>query len=169
MVIGKWSYDDIALPGIKVEDVVVDRLVTYFDNFDTEIQQAVYVNDEQYESHNWNVRARQERLNHKPFNYKINVVSDKALDAVVRVFIGPTYDNFGRHIDWNENRMNFVEIDQFRWNLVAGKNVIDRSSHDLYYSEDFFTNWQLWQQVTAGASDDIPVHPADVHYTFPNR
>lgn len=167
-VLGKYHYDDIALPGVKIEDIVVDRLVTYFENFDTEIQQAVYFNEEQYQNHNWNVRARQQRLNHKPFTYKINVVSDIALDAVVRVFIGPTYDAYGRHIECSENRMNFVEVDQFKYNLVAGKNVIERNSHELYYSEDYLSNTQLWQNVKTGFQD-VPVYYPDVHYTFPNR
>lgn len=168
--LGAYTHEDIALPGVKVEDVIVDTLVTYFENYTTDIQQAVYVNEDEYENRNWNIRARQERLNHKPFSYKINVMSDKPVETVVRVFIGPT-NEFGRHIDHEENRMNFVEIDRFKHNLVAGKNVIDRSSQELYFSEDYFTSSDLWQRFGAGSADtqDFPVRPADVQYTFPQR
>lgn len=150
---------------------MVDRLVTYFDNYDSEINNAVYFNDQEYENHNWYVRARQFRLNHKPFTYKINLVSDKPVETVVRVYIGPKYDEYGRAIDMNNNRLNFVEIDRFLHSVVPGKNVIERNSHDLFYAEDYTSNENLWQQVNAGFNGvaDVPVYHADVRYTFPNR
>jgi hypothetical protein len=60
-----------------------------------------------------NMHVRQLRLNHKPFTYKIEVSSDKAVDAYVRVFLGPKTNYLGEEWDINERRHYFVELDRF--------------------------------------------------------
>ncbi|WP_408673340.1 hypothetical protein, partial [Vibrio alginolyticus] len=70
------------------------------------------------------------RLNHKPYEYQIHVNSEKPLaNAVVRVYLGPKHDYDGSIIDINRHRHYFVELDQFVYDLVEGKNVIVRDSH----------------------------------------
>lgn len=99
-----YTVTDLTYPGVKIESVSVDKLYTYFDKFDFEITNALYVTEDEFHKDDFKVFARQERLNHKPFTYKINVVSDKAEDVVVRVFLGPKYDQQGHIIPLSENR-----------------------------------------------------------------
>lgn len=43
-------------------------------------------------------------MNHKPFTYKIHVNSNQDTQAMVKVFIGPKYDEYGRYMNISENR-----------------------------------------------------------------
>lgn len=102
----------LGYPGVKIENVDVGKLITYYDYFDIDLDNVVNVQvpeDGQYIDY----RARQTRLNHKPFTYSIDVTSDKTTDAYVRVFLGPKYDNLGREYNMNDRRHYFVEIDRF--------------------------------------------------------
>ncbi|KAF2901634.1 hypothetical protein ILUMI_04559 [Ignelater luminosus] len=166
-----YTYDELAFPGVKVENIQVDRLVTYFEQYDVDITNAVYMNHNEFEHNNFEVRARQYRLNHKPFTYKINVVSEKPTQAVVRVFIGPKYDEYGRFIQIDENRMNFVEFDKFKYELKAGQNVIERNSRQIYYASDRTTYKQLYQLTMTGMTqgEEFMAHGSEFYYAFPNR
>ena len=102
----------LVFPGVKVEKFEVGKLVTYFDYFDVDLDNVVNVKvaeDGKYVDY----RARQTRLNHKPFTYNIEVSSEQASDVYVRVFLGPKYDYLGREYDLNDRRNYFVEIDRF--------------------------------------------------------
>jgi hypothetical protein len=92
--------------------VDVGKLTTYFDYFDVDIDNVVNVNTPE-DGANIDYRARLTRLNHKPFTYSIDVSSDKATDAYVRVFLGPKYDSLGREYNINDRRHYFVELDRF--------------------------------------------------------
>lgn len=72
-------------------------------------------------------------MNHKPFTYRIHVTSEADHDASVRVFIGPKYDEYGRLINIHENRMNFVELDNFKYSLKTGQNMIERNSREFFF------------------------------------
>ena len=105
----------LGYPGVKIENVDVGKLITYYDYFDIDLDNAVNVQvpeDGQYVDY----RARQTRLNHKPFTYSINVTSDSTTDAYIRVFLGPKYDYLGREYNINDRRHYFVEIDRFPYN-----------------------------------------------------
>jgi len=164
-----YTYDELVYPGVKVEGLEIDHLVTYFDYYDVDLTNAVYMNQAEYEHNTFEVHARQLRLNHKPFTYKINVVSDKQTQAVVRVFIGPKYDEYGRYIHIDENRINFVEFDKFKYELNAGKNVILRDSHNIYYATDRTSYKQLYQWAMSGTQGDFATHGSELYYAFPNR
>jgi len=165
-----YTYDELVYPGVKVEGLEVDRLLTYFDYFDADVTNAVYMNENEWEHNNFEVHARQYRLNHKPFTYKIKVTSEKATQAVVRLFIGPKYDEYGRFITIDENRMNFVEFDRFKYDLKVGQNMIVRDSHKIYYGSDRTSYKQLYQWVMSGMTgDDFMVHGSEMYYAFPNR
>jgi hypothetical protein len=102
----------LAFPGVTIESFDIDKLITYFDYFDIDLDNVVSVKAEE-DGQFIDYRARQTRLNHKPFTYKIDVTSDKAADAYVRVFLGPKYDDLGREFNINDRRHYFVEIDRF--------------------------------------------------------
>lgn len=108
----KYTHEDLVFPGVKVESVTVDKLVTFFDHFDSLISNAVSVRSHK-EAQTMLIKARQHRLNHKPFTYHITVNSDKNVKAIIRVFLGPKYNVYGHEVDIIENYMNFIEMDEW--------------------------------------------------------
>uniref|UniRef100_A0A1B0D916 Uncharacterized protein n=1 Tax=Phlebotomus papatasi TaxID=29031 RepID=A0A1B0D916_PHLPP len=183
-----YTVDEINFPGVKVENVEVDKLVTYFDKFDADITNAVDVEvyDEKmpmsemkkfgkmahYQGEDFVIKARQTRLNHLPFTVKLTVQSDKAVKSVVRVYLGPKVDEFGVVYDVNENRENFVLLDVFPYDLVVGKNVIVRDS--MYFSQfvkDRTTYFELYKWVMTAYSGEtkFPLDMTEAHNGFPSR
>ncbi|GLV40299.1 Larval serum protein 1 beta [Carabus blaptoides fortunei] len=166
-----YTYTQLNYAGVKIENVHVDKLVTFFDHFDFDITNALYMQEQEFENEEFQVVARQFRLNHKPFTYKINVNSDKTNDVVVRVFLGPKYDEQGHEIPLNENRVNFVELDKFKYTLQAGKNVIERNSQQGETVKDRTTFRALYKHVMAAYNGQEKFHldMTEAHNGFPNR
>nr|CAD7414807.1 unnamed protein product [Timema poppensis] len=108
----KYTYETLAFPGIKVQGVEVDPLITYFDDFEINLDNVVSVNDPKDGEH-VDFRVKQGRLNHKPFNYKVSVESDKETDVMIKVFITPKYDSYGREFDLDTKIFYSVELDRF--------------------------------------------------------
>jgi hypothetical protein len=98
--------------GLKVENVEVSKMYTYMENFEFSVGSTVYVAKEE-DIFGVNMHVRQQRLNHKQFTYKIEVSSEKAVDAYVRVFLAPKTNYLGEEWDLNERRHYFVELDRF--------------------------------------------------------
>lgn len=167
----RYNYSDIAYPGVKIQSLEVDRLITYFDVFDSDLSNAVYYKEQEYDTGSFDVRSRQYRLNHKPFTYKLSVSAEQAGPATVRVFIGPKYDEYDRTINMNANRMNFVELDKFKYDLQAGQNMITRNSQEFFYSQDYPTYSHMFNQVTSGSNggEQYNVYGSEMYYAFPSR
>ncbi|XP_017777166.1 PREDICTED: hexamerin-like [Nicrophorus vespilloides] len=169
---GPYERQYLNFDGVKVEDVQVDRLITFFDYYYSDLSHSVAVDEKEFVEDTFEVRARQFRLNHKPFNYKINVVSEKAKEAFVKVFIGPKYDEYGREIDMEDNYMNFFELDRFTYSLQAGKNVIERNSRESkFFSVDRTTYKQLYKQVLTAynGGEAFKYYPMYKYTSFPQR
>lgn len=181
-----YTHSEIGFDGIRIESVEVDKLITYFDVHDSDITNVVDVEMvseqktdllkfgwiSQYEGHEIYVKARQYRLNHLPFTFKLNVVSDKSVPSVVRVFIGPKYDEYGYPIDVNENRENFVALDTFRYDLVSGNNVITRNSQEFtWFVKDRTTYYELYKWVMSAYNGQttFTLDMTEAHNGFPNR
>jgi hypothetical protein len=159
--------------GVKIESVVVDKLVTFFDTYYSDITNVVDV--EQYDDtytktdmytfgrkayytgKDFVIKAKQLRLNHKPFNVRLNVLSDKAQRAVVKVFLGPKYNEFGfEYKNINENRENFVELEHFVVDLVAGTNTIDRSCQQFSkFIGDHTSYFDLYKDVMMSTKSEM--------------
>uniref|UniRef100_A0AAG5CS79 Hexamerin A n=1 Tax=Anopheles atroparvus TaxID=41427 RepID=A0AAG5CS79_ANOAO len=184
-----YKYDEINFPGVKLGPVEMDKLVTYFDNFDADITNAVDVEvfDEgtmkagemkkfgkmaHYQGEDFVLYARMPRLNHLPFTFKLNVVSDKPQKAIVTVFLGPKYDQYGNAYGVNANRENFFQLDHFLVDLVAGDNVIARNSQDFsWFVKDRTTYFELYKQVMQAFTGDykFPLDMSEAHCGFPAR
>ncbi|KAA0845183.1 hypothetical protein EYC86_24045, partial [Enterobacter hormaechei] len=108
--------------------------ITYFDDYFMDMTNAVMLTDEELKktTSDMTFLVRKRRLNHEPFKVTLDVYSDKATDCVVRIFLGPKKDVHGRLIDFNRNRLNFVELDTFVYKLDTGKNTIVRDSVDMH-------------------------------------
>lgn len=166
-----YTSEQLDFPGVKIEGVEIDKLVTYFDKYIYDLSNAVYYSEEELtkkESYS-PIKVSQERLNHKPFTYKLNVVSDKASDAVVRVFIGPKYET---EMELVENRENFFQVDQYMYKLKSGKNVIERKSSDFsFFVNDRTSHLTLYKQVMGALSGQGEFHfdNTEAHCGFPER
>lgn len=145
-----YTREDFSFPGVKIDNVVVDKLVTYFDDYLMDMTNAVTLtNDELKKTRSDMVFfVRKRRLNHNPFKVVLDIQSDKAVDCVVRMFLGPKVDHLGRLIDLNKNRYNFVEIDSFLYKLNTGKNTIVRQSIDMHnYVRDRIMTRDFWKKI----------------------
>ncbi|XP_066253543.1 allergen Cr-PI-like [Euwallacea similis] len=169
-----YTREELNFPGVSIEKVEMDRLITYFDEFYSDLSQAVFYTQEELsqEENNFFVRAKQYRLNHKPFTYKIHVKSDRDVQAVVKIFIGPKYDEYGRYINISDNRCNFFELDKFIFDLKTGDNLIKRSSYESkFFSSDKTSYYDLYKQVL-GALDgqkEFTVNGRESYFNFPLR
>ncbi|KAK7867774.1 hypothetical protein R5R35_001194 [Gryllus longicercus] len=124
-----YTREELTFPGVKIEAVDVDKLVTYVDDFVFDLNSAVEVPNVEV-AKKLDIRVRQPRLNHKPFSVRVSVDSDKAARVAVRFYLGPKYNYLGRPLSVEERRQYLVEIDRFPFDLPAGKTVIERSSRD---------------------------------------
>lgn len=107
-----YSKNDIVYPGLKIESFTVDKLITFFDQFDTTISNGMLVEDAN-EAEKMLVRVRQYRLNHKPFSFHFAINADKATKANLRIFLGPKYDVHHKPLDFVDNTKYFYEMDNF--------------------------------------------------------
>lgn len=127
----KYTRTEFDFPGVRVEKISTDnKLITFWDKYDMDITNALYLNTAEYKkqkSDNIFVN-RKLRLNVEPFKVNIEVVSDKAIDSVVRIFLGPKYDCMGRLLMVNDKRLDMLEVDSFIHKLDTGKNTIVRES-----------------------------------------
>ncbi|XP_055316928.1 larval serum protein 2-like [Sitodiplosis mosellana] len=182
-----YTHQEIGFDGVKIESVEVDKLMTYFDYFDADISNAVdieYYNPEHlsdlrqfgrlshYNGEDFVIKARQWRLNHLPFKLNINVVSQLATPSVVRIYLGPKYDEYGHLITLNDNRYNFVLLDTFKYDLTAGNNLITRESRQFFMNvKDRTTYYDMykWLMSASTGQKPWPMDNTEAHSGFPNR
>jgi hypothetical protein len=115
-----YKREELVMTGVKVENVEVDKLITYFEDFEFDLY-SVFAGT--YESDkNINIKSRVPRLNHKSFSYKFDVTSDKEQDVIVRIFLGPKYDVYGKELTLNEKRTKMIEMDKFKYSRKLPQN-----------------------------------------------
>ncbi|XP_032519362.2 basic juvenile hormone-suppressible protein 2-like [Danaus plexippus] len=169
-----YTHEDLYFPGVKIDNVVVDKLVTYFDDYLMDMTNAVVYNEDELKKTTVDMAflVRKRRLNHQPFKLSIDILSDKTVDSVVRIFLGPKEDHLGRLLDININRMNFVELDSFLYKLNTGKNTIVRNSFDMHnLVRDRIMTRDLWKKLD-GITDMRDLLLKDwrnYHTGFPTR
>lgn len=183
-----YTVDEISFPGVSIDSVDVDKLVTYFDYFDSDITNAVDIEvyDEKtpesslkkfgriahYQGEDFVIKARSKRLNYVPFTYKLHVSVDKPVKGVVRAYLGPKYDSYGNVYHVDENRENFVLLDVFPYDFVAGKNTVVRNSEQFtFYVKDRTTFFELYKQVMLAVEgkEKFQLHKTEAHTGFPAR
>ena len=107
-----YNRDDIVFTELKIDSVVVDKLQTYFDQYDSIISAGMAV-ESQKEAESMFVKVRQHRLNHKPFKFHITINAEKDTKAVIRIFLGPKYDMHHKLYDFRDSSKYFYELDQW--------------------------------------------------------
>lgn len=182
-----YTVKELGFDGVHIESVEIDKLITYFDYFDADISNAVdieYPTEDHiselrrfgrishYNGEDYVIKARQWRLNHLPFKVSINVMSNVATPSVVRIYLGPKYDEYGHSITLNDNRYNFVLMDWFKYDLIAGNNAITRESREFFYQiKDRTTYYDLYKSVMLASAGQREWHMDNIeaHSGFPNR
>uniref|UniRef100_A0A182J546 Hemocyanin N-terminal domain-containing protein n=1 Tax=Anopheles atroparvus TaxID=41427 RepID=A0A182J546_ANOAO len=117
----------------------------------------------------FSVFARQKRINHKPFSYTLDVYSEAAGKGVVRVYMGPKFYDF-KQLEYLKKY--FVEVDQYLYDFVAGKNTIVRNSRDFYYSvRDRTTYTDLYKKIMTAynGGEKFILDNSEAHCGFPDR
>ncbi|XP_067629632.1 larval serum protein 2 [Eurosta solidaginis] len=184
----EYTVHDYQFEGVKIVNVQMpDHLTTYFDYFESDISNAVNVempvdgsNDplvnfgrnSQHAGHSFVVKARQNRLNHKPFQIQMEVSSDKTQMAVVKIFVGPHQVGSDKYHYIEQNYMNFFELEHFAVNLVAGSNVITRNSDDFsWWVDDRTTYFELYKKVMDAINSDykFQLNQNEAHCGAPQR
>jgi hypothetical protein len=115
------------------------------------------------------IKARQMRLNHKPFGYTMNVMSDFAGKGVVRMFLGPKFMNMWK---LDEYRNYFWEVDQYYTDLIVGNNMIKRFSKDFFWSvKDRTTYSELYRKMMMAidGKEEFYYDMSEAHCGFPDR
>ncbi|XP_018397198.1 PREDICTED: hexamerin-like [Cyphomyrmex costatus] len=164
-----YTHEELIFPGVTIESVTVDKLLTFFDHFESMLNNAVSIRSHK-EAQSLLIKARQYRLNHKPFTYHITINSNKNVKAVVRVFLGPKHDVHGHELDMSENYMNFIEMDQWNVDLKSGTNKIERNSYEsIYVVPDEVPSEVLYKKVVkAIEGGETFTYPGQI-YGFPDR
>ena len=102
-----------------------------------------------YQGEDFIIKARTTRLNTVPFTYKLYVTVDTPVKGVVRCYIGPKYDEYTNAYHVNDNKENFVLLDVFPYEFIAGKNIVTRNSNEIsFFIKDRTTYYELYKQVT---------------------
>ncbi|XP_061391297.1 arylphorin subunit A4-like [Musca vetustissima] len=170
-----YTHKELYFPGVEIEDVKVSDLVTYFDLVDFDVTNLL--NDKMTFVDGkfvWDktLLARQMRLNHKDFDFEYTIKSDKDQKVVVRAFLGPKFDEHGRVLSLSESRENFIEIDEFYYELKSGVNTFKRSSKDFYWTTDDRTTYtELYKFVMMAyeGNFEFPLDYSEPHCGFPDR
>ncbi|KAL2732724.1 hexamerin-like [Vespula maculifrons] len=164
-----YTRDMIVFPSLKVESFAVDKLITYFDQFDTSLNNGLMVESQQ-EAESYIIKARQYRLNHKPFNFHITINSEKSIKAAIRIFLGPKYDIYRRLLNFEDNLKYFYEIDNWIIDLNAGINKIDRNSKDCFFlSPDPEPSEIFYKKIERSLNGSETLKYNERLYGFPER
>lgn len=107
-----YNKDEIIYPELKIESFVVDKLITYFDQFDSLINNGMMFDDAEEIEKMW-IKIRQYRLNHKPFSFHLAINAEKPMKAAVRIFLGPKYDIHHKPLEIYESAKYFYEMDNW--------------------------------------------------------
>lgn len=165
-----YTEKDLVFPGVKVTDMEVDPLITYDEYFYSDLSNAVWYHPE--EKTDFRVRVRQSRLNHKPFNVKIHINSDKKQKVSMKMYMVPKYDEYDRLINLTENRRNMMEMDHWVTDLKSGENLITRNSHEFtFYADDRMSHTRLYEKVDNAIEkhEPLPMDGRQNYFYWPRR
>ncbi|XP_047994400.1 arylphorin subunit alpha-like [Leguminivora glycinivorella] len=169
-----YSYSQLYFHGVKINDVKIDKLVTFFEPYDFVITNDIFHSIEEfkankpYDGNTYDVYSvRQPRLNHKPFTVTVDVKSEVSTDAVFKIFLGPKYDSNGYPLNIEDNWVNFIELDWFIHKLTPGQNKIERRSLDFVpHREEGVPAVELFKLMKQGK---VPVDMSEKFLYQPQR
>ncbi|XP_061379353.1 arylphorin subunit alpha-like isoform X1 [Danaus plexippus] len=164
-ILPTYTRNQLYIPGVEVQNVEVKKMITSFDNFEFDVTDALKTESDEIKFH---VKMSQNRLNHKPFTFKINVASLVAQKALIKIFIGPKV----MPGELAKKKNLFMLLDCFETNLKIGSNVITRASNEMTdFSEDLISQDIVYKKVldTEFGIDALPLKSVTSQIKFPSR
>lgn len=173
-----YTQQEIGFDSVSIKSIDVGDLFTNFDYADADITNAVNIEcrtnnqipnlklltQTSQNGADFVIKARQCHLNHNQFKVTIKVESLIAASSVVRIFLAPEHDES----DQNENRFNFVLLDQFNFDLVIGLNAIRREVREFTSQvRDILAYFDLFLFFNSGNISGMKSSGA--YSGFPNR
>ncbi|XP_043262180.1 arylphorin subunit alpha-like [Colletes gigas] len=165
-----YTQSELQFPGVRIESVNVDKLTTFFDNCDTLVNSAVSV-ENLNRGVSFRLKARRLCLNYQPFNYRFTINSDKETKAVLRIFLGPAFDDITQTALYlTKYYKYFVEMDKFVVSLRPGSNNIDRHSTDSFMTMQDMTPSDIFiEKLKKAIGGSEPFMYSEREFGFVNR
>ncbi|KAH9639333.1 hypothetical protein HF086_012943 [Spodoptera exigua] len=156
-----YDFNDLYFEGVKINDVKISDLVTYFEYFDFNATNGVYFSPDELNYYPTAYIIRQPRLNQKSFTIKFEITSAVEVDAAFKIFIGPKYHSTGYPTNIEESWMKYYELDWFVHKLVVGENKVKRNSSEfLFFKDDSIPINEIYQWLDQGKVPyDMSVQP----------
>ncbi|XP_017888863.1 hexamerin-like [Ceratina calcarata] len=165
-----YSKEEIVYPNIKIESFNVDKMITYFDEFYTTINNGLLNDDLKEGEVGPLIKIKQYRLNNKPFNFHISVNADKPMRVSIRIFLGPKYDAHRKPLEFPDGFKYFYEIDNWITELNPGMNKILRSSQDCYFTiPDQESSDKFYAKILSSLDSNEPFTYYERVFGFPER
>nr|AGR40404.1 hexamerin 1 precursor [Lepidocampa weberi] len=143
-----YTKEQIEMQGVTVEDVQVTELKTFLEPYEITLNNIFDTTYQGEQQEKEVVKAKVERLNHKPYQYTIQVQSQQEFDAVVRIYLAPKYNSFGQKYTPQEQSWKAVELDTFVTKVNTGRNtIVRRSSESTVTHKDYYGITELKQKV----------------------
>ncbi|XP_011308418.1 arylphorin subunit alpha [Fopius arisanus] len=166
-----YTRSELDFAGVIVEDVKVEKMMTYMDKCEYSINNALTV-DSMKEGMKWNLKAKKMCLMSKPFTYKMLVKSDKNTKSMVRIFLGPAM-NMCKNNDYMclyKYWYDFVMLDKFTVELTPGMNTITRLSTDcMHCSKNLHTGASMMTKLNKALEGTEPFTMKDKYTGFPTN
>lgn len=128
-LLGVYKREQLEMSDVNINDVRVSPLRTRIEDFDLDVSNLLE-EPQQSEKVQQQRQAvvRQRRLNNAPFTIDLDISSERAQDAIVRIFLGPRQDAAGRELSLEQRRTDFVLLDAIKVELQSGRNRIQQRS-----------------------------------------
>lgn len=150
-----YKRHELALPSVEITNVDVGKMVTYFENSYVNISNYLYLenHEAEHQHDHVSVLVQRPRLNHKVFTVKVNVkCADATRPVLVRFFLAPKYNSEGHEIPIHENYENFLQLDEFVYELKQGENEIHRDSTENVWMID---DWHSYHDIRTSAYEAL--------------
>lgn len=126
---GVYKREQLEMPDVNINDVRVSPLRTRIEEFDLDVSNLLEEPEQSDKvQQQRQVVVRQRRLNNAPFTIDLDISSERAQEAIVRIFLGPRQDAAGRELSLEQRRTDFVLLDTIKVELQSGRNRIQQRS-----------------------------------------
>ncbi|KAJ8680420.1 hypothetical protein QAD02_016207 [Eretmocerus hayati] len=166
-----YSHSELDFPGVSIQSVEVDKLVTYFDYKDYYINNAVAA-DSYKEGSSYSLKAWHYFLNYKPFSYKFNINSDKDTKAIMYMFLGPAFDgeNYNFYNYFINYYQYFFQLDEFEVSLKSGMNSFEHFSYESpYFMQDYMSGDKIYDKIRNAAAGSESYTYSNQMWGFPSH
>ncbi|XP_032453316.1 arylphorin subunit alpha-like [Nasonia vitripennis] len=165
--LNRYTKNELEFSGVKIENVEIDKLYTYFDTREYMVNNLIDVASMK-DGFSFNMKAWQYHLNYKPFTYKFAVNSDKSTKAIMRIFLGPAMEGYDDYSFLLHYYQYFFMLDEFEFNLHEGMNNFERKSHDVDGPQhEYMTGDRFYKKMMDAMHSKEGMHFNKQMWSFP--